>query len=223
MEPSGSINLPLIINGFRLYISGDWVEEELIHHEVKHGRKVFFAWSLSDLLSDIQSPTNAIEAHLAYPRGISGKPSSSTSIPSLELGLAVGLTSKISSILLPAFVFLVSLGPPLLPSVQVASFQDVYGLTFFDNWNFFGNYDNLTTWLEASSLHFKTRLQCLNPHIGAVVWPDKADTLAQGLVFVNSAGNAVIKVDNTTTMLYPNKIRFGKFTPTPVFVVLTNQ
>jgi hypothetical protein len=67
----------------------------------------------------------------------------------------------------------------------------------------------MTTLLEASPLPFQTRLQRhlprLNPHVGAVVWPDKADTLAQGLAFINSAGNAVIKVDNTTNVLYPNK------------------
>jgi hypothetical protein len=54
--------------------------------------------------------------------------------------------SKIGSLLLPAFL-LASLGVPLLPSVQAASFQvvqDFSGSTFFDKWDFFGNYDNLT-------------------------------------------------------------------------------
>lgn len=64
----------------------------------------------------------------------------------------------------------------------------------------------MTTLLEASPLHFKFNgPDRLNPHLGAVVWPDKADTLAQGLAFVNSAGNAVVKVDNKTNVLYPNK------------------
>jgi hypothetical protein len=34
-------NLPLVSNGFRLYISGDWVEEELIYHEVSTVVRVF--------------------------------------------------------------------------------------------------------------------------------------------------------------------------------------
>ena len=53
--------------------------------------------------------------------------------------------SKICS-LLPAFVFLASLAP-LLPSAQAVTFQvvqDFSGPTFFDKWDFFGNYDNLT-------------------------------------------------------------------------------
>lgn len=106
-----------------------------------------------------------------------------------------------TSSLLPVLVFLASLGP-LLSTVQAASFsvvQDFSGSTFFDKWDFFGNYDNLTG--------------------GAVVWPDKADTLAQGLAFVNSAGNAVIKVDNTTTVLYPNKRNSTRITTQQAFGV----
>ena len=54
--------------------------------------------------------------------------------------------SKVSSLLLPVFVFLALLGL-LLPSVRAESFkvvQDFSGSTFFDKWDFFGNYDNLT-------------------------------------------------------------------------------
>jgi hypothetical protein len=60
------------------------------------------------------------------------------------------------------------------------------------------------------------------------MWPDKADTLAQGLVFIDSAGNAVIKLGNTMNGLYPsNEIRFGKLTSAPaappLSVLLTNR
>ncbi|KAF8871386.1 concanavalin A-like lectin/glucanase domain-containing protein [Gymnopilus junonius] len=54
------------------------------------------------------------------------------------------------------------------------------GQTFFDGWSYYGNVDN-TTW-------------------GNVTFQDQANATSRGLTFVNSAGNAVIKVDNTTTI-----------------------
>ncbi|KAJ7190931.1 glycoside hydrolase family 16 protein [Mycena pura] len=54
--------------------------------------------------------------------------------------------------------------------------DDFSGLTFFDNWDFYGNYDNLT--------------------LGDVVWLNEADAFTQELALVNSAGNVIIKVDN---------------------------
>ncbi|KAF8629542.1 hypothetical protein AX15_003393 [Amanita polypyramis BW_CC] len=54
------------------------------------------------------------------------------------------------------------------------------GSTFFDRWDFYGNVDN-TTW-------------------GNVTYLDRGDAQSERLAYVNAAGNAVMKVDNTTTI-----------------------
>ncbi|BGP26757.1 glycoside hydrolase family 16 protein [Rhodotorula toruloides] len=59
------------------------------------------------------------------------------------------------------------------------------GSSFFDSWNFYGHYDNLT-----------------NGDIDFVNRTDSSD-----LAYINGAGNAIIKMDNTSTVLYPNKRR----------------
>jgi hypothetical protein len=59
---------------------------------------------------------------------------------------------------------------------------DYSGSTFFNNWNFYGKYDNLTS--------------------GDVIWVDRKNATADHLAYVNDAGNAVIKVDNTTFVPY---------------------
>ncbi|KAK7046716.1 Rhodanese domain-containing protein [Favolaschia claudopus] len=59
------------------------------------------------------------------------------------------------------------------------------GLTFFDNWDFYGNYDNLT--------------------LGDVVWLDVADAFTQQLAYVNAAGNVIIKVDNFSNVPFNQK------------------
>ncbi|TFK33299.1 concanavalin A-like lectin/glucanase domain-containing protein [Crucibulum laeve] len=51
------------------------------------------------------------------------------------------------------------------------------GQTFFDTWDFYGNVDN-TTW-------------------GNVTFLDRADAKSKQLVYINDAGNAVIKLDTT--------------------------
>ncbi|THV07260.1 hypothetical protein K435DRAFT_959858 [Dendrothele bispora CBS 962.96] len=55
--------------------------------------------------------------------------------------------------------------------------RDYSGITFFDEWDFYGSWDNLT--------------------LGDVVWLSESDAFSQGLAYVNSAGNAILKVDNT--------------------------
>ncbi|KAF9556138.1 hypothetical protein CPC08DRAFT_670251 [Agrocybe pediades] len=67
----------------------------------------------------------------------------------------------------------------LLASAQAFEVvQDFSGTSFFDKWDFFGNFDNLTS--------------------GDVIWLNRSDAMSQQLAFVNDAGHAIIKVDNTT-------------------------
>ncbi|KAG6815058.1 hypothetical protein H0H87_005469 [Tephrocybe sp. NHM501043] len=54
--------------------------------------------------------------------------------------------------------------------------KDYSGITFFDEWTFYGGYDNLT--------------------LGDVVWLDVDNAYGQGLAYINSVGNAILKVDN---------------------------
>ncbi|KAK2465861.1 hypothetical protein APHAL10511_001502 [Amanita phalloides] len=58
--------------------------------------------------------------------------------------------------------------------------REYRGRSFFDRWDFYGNVDN-TTW-------------------GNVTYLDQADAFSQGLAYVNGAGHAIMKVDNTTTI-----------------------
>ncbi|KAE9387848.1 glycoside hydrolase family 16 protein [Gymnopus androsaceus JB14] len=61
--------------------------------------------------------------------------------------------------------------------------REYSGITFFDNWDFYGFRDNLT--------------------LGNVYWLDEPDAFSQSLAYVNGAGNAVIKVDDTHTVQNP--------------------
>ncbi|KAF8187179.1 concanavalin A-like lectin/glucanase domain-containing protein [Pholiota molesta] len=55
------------------------------------------------------------------------------------------------------------------------------GATFFDRFSYYGNVDN-TSWGNATYL-------------------DQPSAVAQKLTFINDAGNAIVKVDNTTTLV----------------------
>ncbi|KIY70854.1 glycoside hydrolase family 16 protein [Cylindrobasidium torrendii FP15055 ss-10] len=59
------------------------------------------------------------------------------------------------------------------------------GSSFFDRWDFFGNYDNLT--------------------LGDVWWLGRQSAFSQGLAYVNGAGNAILKVDNMHNVPYNEK------------------
>jgi hypothetical protein len=63
--------------------------------------------------------------------------------------------------------------------------DDFSGLSFFDNWDFYGNYDNLT--------------------LGDVVWVDEPVAFSQELALVNAAGNVIIKVDNFSNVPFNQK------------------
>ncbi|KAJ6571816.1 hypothetical protein B0H19DRAFT_1131391 [Mycena capillaripes] len=81
---------------------------------------------------------------------------------------------------------LLSLFSSLFSVVQAYNIVDNFqGLTFFDNWDFYGNYDNLT--------------------LGDVVWLNEADAFTQELALVNAAGNVIIKVDNFSNVPFNQK------------------
>ncbi|KAF9485088.1 hypothetical protein BDN70DRAFT_871784 [Pholiota conissans] len=75
-----------------------------------------------------------------------------------------------------------------LGQVSAASFnlvKDYSGSTFFDEWDFYGSWDNLT--------------------LGDVNWLDRTNATNEKLAFVNGANNAILKVDNTTNVIWQNK------------------
>ncbi|KAF4563910.1 hypothetical protein EYR36_003155 [Pleurotus pulmonarius] len=87
------------------------------------------------------------------------------------------------------FSFLLSLtvatiaGPTSVVSYDLV--RDYSGQTFFDGWDFFGSWDNLT--------------------LGDVWWLNRNDAFSQGLVFINDAQRAVLKVDNVNDVPFNEK------------------
>ncbi|TFK67584.1 hypothetical protein BDN72DRAFT_842854 [Pluteus cervinus] len=63
--------------------------------------------------------------------------------------------------------------------------HDYSGSNFFNGWDFYGSWDNLT--------------------LGDVVWVDQTDAFNSHLAFVNDAGHAVLRVDNTTVVPFNEK------------------
>ncbi|KAH9022295.1 glycoside hydrolase family 16 protein [Lactarius hengduanensis] len=76
---------------------------------------------------------------------------------------------------------LLTLGlPALVRGTQYTLIKEYAGKHFFDDWDFFGNVDNLTH--------------------GNATWVNASQAASKRLAFVNSAGNAIMKVDNTTVV-----------------------
>jgi hypothetical protein len=74
---------------------------------------------------------------------------------------------------------------PLVSLIQLslASYvvvRDYSGANFFSAWNFYGGPDSFT--------------------LGNVQFLDQTDATSQGLAYINSVGNAVIRVDNSSTV-----------------------
>lgn len=73
------------------------------------------------------------------------------------------------------------------------------GPSFFDRWDFYGDYDNLT--------------------LGDVVWLNRNDAFSQGLAFVNNAGNVVMKVDDMHDVLPQQKRNSVRITSQDTYAV----
>jgi hypothetical protein len=80
--------------------------------------------------------------------------------------------------------------------------QDHSGLTLYDGWDFYGSWDNLTL-----GKFLNQKQSCFNLILlsGDVVWLSEVDAFSQGLAYVNSAGNAVFKVDNQHGVIFNQK------------------
>lgn len=63
--------------------------------------------------------------------------------------------------------------------------KEYQGTNFFSGWEFYGNYDNLTN--------------------GDVTYVDQANATSSKLAYVNDAGHAIIKVDNTSVVPWNDK------------------
>jgi len=76
--------------------------------------------------------------------------------------------------------------PFITPTLGAYNLAKEYsGQSFFQGWDFYGAPDLTTD--------------------GAVNWVTEANATAEQLAYVNSAGNAIIKVDNTSFVPYPDK------------------
>ncbi|KIY50366.1 hypothetical protein FISHEDRAFT_64979 [Fistulina hepatica ATCC 64428] len=81
--------------------------------------------------------------------------------------------------------------------------KEFSGDTFFDDWTYYGYWDNLTS--------------------GDVEFLSRANATADKLTYVNDAGRAIIKVDNTTDVLYNykrNSVRISSNDSYPVGAII---
>ncbi|RXW23623.1 hypothetical protein EST38_g2236 [Candolleomyces aberdarensis] len=88
------------------------------------------------------------------------------------------MPARLSHVAALALYFILNALPCLAAYVPLRQYE---GSTFFDGWAYYGNVDN-TTW-------------------GNVTYLDRADATSKRLTYVNDAGNAIVQVDNTTTLV----------------------
>ncbi|KAI0060384.1 glycoside hydrolase family 16 protein [Artomyces pyxidatus] len=88
---------------------------------------------------------------------------------------------------------------PTIARAQYSLVKEYAGTTFFDDWTFYGNFDNLTN--------------------GDAIFVTASQAASEKLAFVNSAGNAIIKVDNTTQVPFNDKRNTVRIASTDRFAV----
>lgn len=82
--------------------------------------------------------------------------------------------------------------------------KDYSGQTFFQGWDFYGYWDNLTNGSFFFHLPPAFCRKVLS-RLGQVWWVDQVNATQQQLAYVNSDGRAIIKVDNTSTLVAGDK------------------
>jgi len=97
----------------------------------------------------------------------------------------------------------------LLPrSASYDLVRDYSGATFFDRWDFYGSWDNLTLGAFVRRPEFCFLLS--NPFsplhiIGDVVWLDRVSAFQENLVYIDEHNRAIIKVDNIADVPWNEK------------------
>jgi hypothetical protein len=86
--------------------------------------------------------------------------------------------------------------------------RDYSGTTFFDRWDFYGSWDNLTLGVSIrSKFPFLLSVYPFSPlhFIGDVVWLDRVSAFQENLVYIDERDRAIIKVDNITDLPWNEK------------------
>lgn len=79
-------------------------------------------------------------------------------------------------------------------AVSYSLFREYSGSSFFDRWDFYGNVDNTTNGKPYSYSIPQNLLRAQ----GNVMYLNRQDAFSSGLAAVNSAGNVIMRVDDTT-------------------------
>lgn len=75
--------------------------------------------------------------------------------------------------------------------------HDYSGSTFFDGWNFYGYWDNLTAGTSFRPAALASTILIIQ---GNVTWVTEEVASSQNLAYVNNDNHVIIKVDNVTNV-----------------------
>lgn len=82
--------------------------------------------------------------------------------------------------------------------------REYSGSNFFEGWEFYGNYDNLTNGTSQLEDLLTSKMNLMF-WSGDVNWVTEANATQAKLAYVDGAGHAIIKVDNTSSVPYNEK------------------
>lgn len=82
--------------------------------------------------------------------------------------------------------------------------KEYSGTNFFSGWDFYDNFDNTTNGEFICVDIWRLRLTNTN-YTGDVNWVSQANATQSKIAYVNDAGHAIVKVDDTSFVPYNSK------------------